>query len=104
MTIDLAHGIVGPAYPPQRVGYRGAEMSRSKRIVALSALEPGELSDCFALLIERKPGTTSAGKRFFTCRFRDNGRTVTHMVWADGGRFDECQSNWQTDRYGFGYS
>src|SRR5580704_13473136 len=74
-------------------------MSRSKPpILAVSALEPGQLADCFALLAERKLGTTAAGKRYFTCRFRDHARTVTYMVWGDGGHFEDCEHNWQTGK------
>src|SRR4051812_2539383 len=71
-------------------------MSRSKPpIMPLSAMQPGELADCFALLVERKPGTTGAGKRFYTCRFRDSGRSVSCMVWADGPHFADCEQHWQ---------
>ena len=74
-------------------------MSRSKPpIVALSALEPGQFADCFVLLVERKPGMTAAGKPYFLCRFRDDGRTGPIMVWADGGHFEECEHNWQTGK------
>ena len=67
-------------------------------IVPLSALEPNQFADCFALLAERKPGTTGAGKRFFTCRFRDARRTATYMVWADGPHFEDCEHQWQAGK------
>jgi 3'-5' exoribonuclease len=74
-------------------------MPRTKpAIVALSAMEPGQYADCFALLIERKPGTTGTGKPFFTCRFRDAHRVATYMVWADGPFFAECEKSWQAGR------
>jgi 3'-5' exoribonuclease len=67
-------------------------------IVPLSALEIGQIADCFALLVERKPGHTSAGKPFFACRFRDADRTVAYMVWADGPHFEACENHWQPGR------
>jgi 3'-5' exoribonuclease len=74
-------------------------MSRSKLpIVALSALAQDQQADCFALLAERKSGTTGAGKPYFACRFRDHARTVTYMVWVDGGRFEDCEQNWQAGK------
>jgi 3'-5' exoribonuclease len=77
----------------------GDRMSRQKPpIVPLSALEPGQLADCFALLAERKPGQTAAGKPYFVCRFRDARRTATSMVWADGPHFDDCERTWQAGR------
>jgi 3'-5' exoribonuclease len=74
-------------------------MSRPKPpVVPLSALEPGQVADTFALLVERKPGQTAAGKPYFVCRFRDAGRTATYMVWADGPHFDDCERAWQAGK------
>jgi 3'-5' exoribonuclease len=58
-------------------------------------MEPGQFADCFAFLIERKPGMTGAGKPFFTCRFRDAHRVATYMVWADGPFYADCEKTWQ---------
>ena len=71
-------------------------MSRPKPpIVPLSALEPNQFADCFALLAERKVATTGAGKKYFICRFRDAGRTASYMVWTDGQFFEECEREWR---------
>jgi 3'-5' exoribonuclease len=71
-------------------------MSRPKPpIVPLAALEPHQFADCFALLAERKAASTSAGKPYYICRFRDAGRTATYMVWADGPFFDACEKDWR---------
>jgi 3'-5' exoribonuclease len=74
-------------------------MPRAKPpILPLSALEPGQFADCFVFLAERKPGTTGAGKPYFTCRFRDAGRTATYMVWADGPHYEACEQHWQAGK------
>lgn len=71
-------------------------MAKAKPILArLSELSPGQYADFFALLSERSKGATREGKPFYTCRFRDARRTVTYMVWADGGQFDKCEAEWQ---------
>ena len=75
-------------------------MSRSKiPLSRLCELAPGQSADFFALLAERSPGTTRDGKPFFTCRFRDAGRTASFMVWADGGWFEACRRDWQPGRF-----
>jgi 3'-5' exoribonuclease len=71
-------------------------MPRPKPILKpLADLEPHEYVDCFALLVERNRLTTREGKPYFACRFRDDRRSVTVMVWADGGHFEDCEQNWQ---------
>jgi 3'-5' exoribonuclease len=71
-------------------------MARAKpALVPLSALEPGQYADCFALLAERTKGVTRDGKPFYTCRFRDVRRTVAVMVWADGPHFEDCEQHWK---------
>jgi 3'-5' exoribonuclease len=65
----------------------------------LSDLTPGESADFFALLAERSQGMTRDGKPFFTCRFRDAGRSAAFMVWADGGWFEACQRDWHPGRF-----
>jgi 3'-5' exoribonuclease len=74
-------------------------MSRLKPApVPLHELVPGQLADFFAVLAERTRGATREGKPFFTCRFRDLRRTVTFMVWADGGWFEDCE-RWQPGQF-----
>lgn len=47
-----------------------------------------QLVDCFALLAEKKRGLASNGKHYLLCRFRDNRRTVTAMIWGDTDLFE----------------
>jgi 3'-5' exoribonuclease len=58
-------------------------------------MSPGQYDDFIALLAERTRGSRRDGKPFFTCRFRDAGRLVTAMVWADGDWFETCEQTWQ---------
>src|SRR5437899_809525 len=75
-------------------------MARSKPTLArLHELTPGQFADFFALLAERTKSATRDGKPFFTCRFRDRRRIVSCMVWADGGRFEECEKTWQEGQF-----
>jgi 3'-5' exoribonuclease len=66
--------------------------------VRLRDLDQGQFADCFARLVERKPSTTSAGKPYFLCRFRDGERVAAYMVWNDGPHFTECEQNWQVGK------
>ncbi|OWK43473.1 3'-5' exoribonuclease YhaM family protein [Fimbriiglobus ruber] len=73
-------------------------MSRPKpkpAVVPFHQLQPGQIADSFALLAEKKRGTTRDGKPFFTCRFRDAKRTAECKVWADSPMFANCESDWQ---------
>lgn len=75
-------------------------MSRPKPpVVRLSELTPGQSGDFFALLAERTRGATREGKPYYTCRFRDPGRTATFMVWADGPWFEACERDWHAGRF-----
>ena len=59
-------------------------MSKSKLpLVRLSEMKKGESGVFFAQLVERARSARKDGKPFYTCRFRDNGRTVTFMAWSD---------------------
>jgi 3'-5' exoribonuclease len=64
-------------------------------IIAFSELKSGQAADCFAMLAERKKGETSAGKPYYLCRFRDNERIASYMVWEDGPFFGPCEQEWQ---------
>lgn len=73
---------------------------RTKPVVAkLSELAPGQFADFFALLAEKSKGATREGKPFYTCRFRDHGRTVTFMAWADGHWFEACERDWAEGQF-----
>jgi 3'-5' exoribonuclease len=73
----------------------GVTMGRPKPIVPLGSLEVGQHADCFVLLAERKPAVAANGKPYFSCRFRDNRRAVTYMVWSDGPHYLDCEKNWR---------
>jgi 3'-5' exoribonuclease len=68
-------------------------------LVRLCELTPGQFADFFVLLAERTRSATREGKPFYTCRFRDSRRTVTFMVWADGGWFEICEKEWQEGKF-----
>jgi 3'-5' exoribonuclease len=75
-------------------------MPRPKPTLArLCDLEPGQFADFFALLSERVKKETRDGKPYYSCRFRDARRTVTFMVWADGGWYEVCQREWQEGQF-----
>jgi 3'-5' exoribonuclease len=65
----------------------------------LSDLESGQFADFFALLTEKTRNETREGKPFYTCRFSDARRTVTFMVWSDGGWFEACESQWRRGQF-----
>lgn len=68
-------------------------------LVCLCDLQPGQFADFFALLSERTKKETRDGKPYFSCRFRDARRTVTFMVWADGGWYEACERDWQESQF-----
>jgi 3'-5' exoribonuclease len=75
-------------------------MARTKPpLVRLSELIPGQSADFFALLVERHKGATREGKPFYTCRFRDARRTVSFMVWSDGGWYEACEREWSEGQF-----
>jgi 3'-5' exoribonuclease len=78
--------------------FRGKKMSRPK-LVRLCELQPDQSGDFFVLLAERTKGTTQTGKPYYVCKFRDARRSATFMVWADGGRFEECETKWQSGAF-----
>ena len=71
-------------------------MAKAKpALVRLRELAPGQSGDFFAFLAERNVGATRDGKPFFTCRFRDTGRIVTAMIWADSPWYPACAKDWR---------
>jgi 3'-5' exoribonuclease len=75
-------------------------MARTKPpLLRLHELKPGQYADFFALLVEKARGETRDGKPYFTCRFRDLGRTATLMVWADSPTYRECESEWHAGSF-----
>lgn len=68
-------------------------------LVRLADLTAGQAGDFFALLAERTRGARRDGKPFYTCRFRDPGRTATCMIWVDGPWFDACEKNWREGQF-----
>lgn len=61
----------------------------------LSALQPLELADCFALLARKQAATTKAGRLYFTCQFRDAGRILPALIWPESPWFAACDADWQ---------
>jgi 3'-5' exoribonuclease len=75
-------------------------MTRAKPpTVRLCELASGQSGDFFAQLSERARSQTRDGKPFYSCRFRDARRTVTCMVWADGGWYEACERDWQEGQF-----
>jgi 3'-5' exoribonuclease len=76
-------------------------MARDKPpIVRLRDLVPGEQpADFFALLAERVRNATRDGKPFYTCRFRDAGRTASAAVWSNSPRFAACEKEWKEGQF-----
>jgi 3'-5' exoribonuclease len=75
-------------------------MGRPKpSLVRLCDLLPEQSGDFFVLLAERTKGTTRDNKPYYLCKFRDRQRTASVMVWADGGRFEECDTTWQAGQF-----
>lgn len=75
-------------------------MSKAKPpLVRLSEMTAGQSGDFFALLVERTRGARKDGKPFYTCRFRDNGRTATGMVWSDGEWYADCERDWREGQF-----
>jgi 3'-5' exoribonuclease len=75
-------------------------MSKAKPpTVRLAELASGTMGDFFVLLTERTRGARRDGKAFYTCRFRDQDRTVTCLIWLDGRWFENCENDWQEGRF-----
>lgn len=75
-------------------------MARTKPpVLRLSELAADQEADCFVLLVEKKHGTTHAGKPFYTCRFRDDRRVVTAMIWSDDPLYNPCALEWQEGQF-----
>lgn len=75
-------------------------MARTKPpLVRLSELTPGQSGDFFALLAERARGTRRDGKPYYTCRFRDAGRSAVFMAWLDGPWYEACANDWREGQF-----
>lgn len=68
-------------------------------LLRLHEMTPGQSGDFFVLLAEKARGARRDGKPFYTCRFRDAGRTATFMVWSDGPWFEVCEREWQEGHF-----
>lgn len=69
------------------------------RIARLHELEPGQTADVFALLAKKDRGQTRDSKPFYRVTFRDAHRSVTTMIWLDGGWFEDCEQHWRVGEY-----
>src|SRR5579883_2700815 len=71
-------------------------MAREKPpVVRLHELKPGQTADVFALLAEKVRNLTRDGKPFYSCKFKDNRRTVGCVLWADSPLFTDCEKAWR---------
>jgi 3'-5' exoribonuclease len=68
-------------------------------LARLRELTPGQYADFFGLLCERSRGTTRDGKPYYTCRFRDAGRSASFMVWADSAWYEPCEREWRVGQF-----
>ncbi len=64
-------------------------------LLPLHQLAPGQLADCFALLIEKALSRTKAGKAFLACRFRDAHREVACLLWAESPFLPDAAEDWE---------
>lgn len=78
--------------PPRSAASRVAEPE--PRVLKLCELEPGQTGDCFVLLSGKESAKTRDGKPFYRATFRDLRRSVTAMIWSDGGWFEDCDQRW----------
>jgi 3'-5' exoribonuclease len=75
-------------------------MGKAKpNLARLRELTPGQFADFFVILAERTRGETRDGKPYYTCRFRDDRRTVTVMVWSDSAWFEACEKEWREGQF-----
>src|SRR5947209_15548528 len=78
----------------------GAAVSRAKPpLVRLSEMTPGQYADFFAQLSQRTKAKTRDDKPYYNCRFRDNRRSVSFMVWSDSPWFPACEQEWQEGQF-----
>ncbi|MBI3411233.1 MAG: HD domain-containing protein [Planctomycetes bacterium] len=68
-------------------------------VVRLSEMTPGQSGDFFVLLAERVRGARKDGKPFYSCRFRDTGRSAAFMAWSDGPWFETCEKDWREGQF-----
>lgn len=64
-------------------------------LLPLHQLEPGQVADCYALLITKTQGVTKNGRPYFTCQFRDAHRVVACLQWAESLFLRDCVENWK---------
>ncbi|HID21590.1 MAG TPA: HD domain-containing protein [Planctomycetaceae bacterium] len=74
-------------------------MASPPPVTPLSRLQPGQVADCFVLLVSKERGTTRDGKPYYRVSFRDAERTVTAMIWNDSPWFSACEESWQVDQF-----
>lgn len=74
-------------------------MARSKP-VRLSELVANQHADFFAQLAVKAKSSTSTGKPYFACKFRDNAQTVSAVpIWSDSPLFEACQKSWLAGQF-----
>jgi 3'-5' exoribonuclease len=73
--------------------------NNTKKLPHLHELQPGDLCECFAVLVSKDRASTRDGKPYFRVQFRDLQRTITAMIWEDGGFFDACETEWKAGQF-----
>ncbi len=74
-------------------------MEQEIRVIRLSEFTPGQLGDCFALLVAKDRTKSRDGKPYYRASFRESRRTVTAMIWSDSAWFSECETRWQIGKF-----
>jgi 3'-5' exoribonuclease len=75
-------------------------MSASKgKLKPLAELPVGRQADFFAILLDRKRGTTREGRPYFHCRFGDARRTVSFMAWSDDRWYAKAENEWRPGQF-----
>lgn len=69
-------------------------MNAPYKQMLLSEMEPGNIADCFVLLISKERATTRENKPYYRVQFRDHQITAAAMIWSDTTWFSDCDSNW----------
>ena len=68
-------------------------------LMLLADLPPGRQADFFAVLLDRKRGTTREGRPYFHCRFGDARRTVSFMAWSDDRWYAKAEAEWRPGQF-----
>lgn len=68
--------------------------AKSRRVVRLSDLAPGQEADVFLLLTAKEELRTRDGKPYYRVAWRDPSRELSFPVWSDGEWAEACRDAW----------